>query len=151
MHRSIQVTLALGCVALGLTWLGCKDVSRYSTGSGRYEGAIVDGSFVRAGFPERTRLCVTFDADRIQDGPGVVSSSDGQFRREPLRPIPELWHDPLSTLTFGEGRTKNLVYVATATVDSGEKKDAIVVLSLLQSGDVEARIFRGAPPVGVDA
>jgi hypothetical protein len=64
-----------------------------------------------------------------------------------MRPIPQLWNDPLSTFNFGEGRTKNLIYMATPSLDAGGGADITVVLSLMESGDVEARLVRGAPPV----
>src|SRR5690606_28853105 len=80
----------------------------------------------------------------LQSAPGVVTTSDGRFRDAPLRPIPQLWHDPLSSLSFGDGRLKNLVYVATATDDAGAS-DATVVVSLMQSGEVEVRVLRSAP------
>jgi hypothetical protein len=65
----------------------------------------------------------------------------------PLRPIPQIWQDPLSTLTFGEGRVKNLVYIATATTPfaDGNGNDVLFVISLMQSGNVEVRMIRGAP------
>jgi hypothetical protein len=65
-----------------------------------------------------------------------------------LRPIPQLWHDPLSTLTFGDGREHNLVYAASPMVgDAGvaEAQDIMVVISLMQSNHVEVRLLRGAP------
>jgi hypothetical protein len=84
----------------------------------------------------------------------MISTQDGLFRATPLRPIPQLWHDPLSTLSFGDGRTKNLLYVAAASAagDAGaaEAGDVMVFLSLMQSGDVELRLVRGAPPSAGD-
>jgi hypothetical protein len=68
------------------------------------------------------------------------------FGKTPMRPIPQLWHDPLSTLSFGEGRVKNLIYVATPSAGN----DVFVVVSLMQSGDIEVRLLRGAPSLPVD-
>ncbi len=129
--------------------MGCRDLSRFSTsGGGSYQGAIATGAFVRSGFPGDTKVCLTLDTDHLQDSPGVISTSDGRFRAEPLRPIPELFHDPLSTLNFGEGRVKNFVYVARPNGDGNDKSDATVVVSLLQSSDIEVRMFRSAPMDG---
>ena len=70
-----------------------------------------------------------------------------------MRPIPQIWQDPLSTLNFGEGRLKNLVYVATASTPfaDGNGNDVFVVVSLMQSGDIEVRILRGAPGLQTEA
>ena len=138
--------------------VGCRDVSRFSTnGDHHYEGTIVQGSFVRAGLESDGRMCLSLDADHLQDTPGTITTEDGRFRGTPLRPIPQLWHDPLSTLSFGDGRTRNLLYVAAAhaPVDGGtsgglEEGDVMVFLSLMQSGDVEVRLVRGAPPASTD-
>jgi hypothetical protein len=124
---------------------GCHDVSRFSNDGDHYEGNIVGGDFVRAGFDASTRLCVVLDASHLQDAPGTITSSDGRFASTPLRTIPQIWHDPLSTLSFGEGRVQNLIYVATPMPDADPGSDVFAVVSLMQSGAVEVRIVRGAP------
>ncbi|MEO6419951.1 MAG: hypothetical protein ABIP39_11115, partial [Polyangiaceae bacterium] len=114
---------------IGITCLslfGCRDLAHFSTGDDHYEGTVVAGNFVRAGIPDDLRLCVTLDADKLQDAPGAVSSSDGRFSQTALRPIPQIWHDPLSTLAFGEGRVKNLVYMAAPSADAGDPADVTV-------------------------
>ncbi len=125
----------------------CRDLSNFSTHGDHFEGQVVEADFVRAGVDPGTVLCLTLDANHFQDGPGAVSSSDGRFADVALRPIPQIWHDPLSTLSFGDGRLKNLVYVAGATASFGDTggSDVFVVMSLMQSGDVEVRLIRGAP------
>jgi hypothetical protein len=141
----------LHCAALVACFLlpfGCRDASRFTTGSGVFEGMIAQSSFVRAGIGPDVRMCMTFDAERMQDAPGLLSTSDGRFRATPLRPIPQLWHDALSTLEFGDGRSQNLVYVAaTERGDAGASmgEDVLVVVSLMQSGGLEVRFLRGAP------
>ncbi len=138
--------LAIGCA---LFVMGCRDLSRFSTaGGGSYQGAIATGAFVRSGFPGDTKVCMTLDTDHLEDSPGAISTSDGRFTADALRPIPELFHDPLSSLSFGEGRVKNVVYVARPTGDTADKSDVTVVISLLQSSDVEVRMFRSAPMDG---
>jgi hypothetical protein len=125
---------------------GCHDVTRFSNDGDHYEGSVVEGSFVRTGIGPDAGMCLTIDATHLQDQPGTITTSDGLFQATALRPIPQIWHDPLSTLTFGEGRTQNLLYVATPRDgDAGAGPDAIVVLSLMQSGEVEGRVLRGAP------
>ncbi len=132
---------ALGLlVIVGL--FGCRDVTKFSSRGGSYEGAVVKGDFVRAGVTDDARLCMTLDTDHLQDAPGVLTTTDGRFTKTPLRPIPQIWHDPLSTLSFGDGRVQNFVYVATPV---NESEDIIVVVSLMSSGDLEVRMLRGAP------
>jgi hypothetical protein len=133
-----------------LVALGCADVTRFSSVGDHFEGSVVAGSFVLAGFQPKTSVCLVLDAGHLQHTPGTISSNDGRFVRTPLRPIPEIWEDPLSTLAFGEGRVQNLVYMVTPFIPDG-LGDVTVVLSLMQSGSVEVRLFRGAPPVGSEA
>ena len=144
MHAG-KTALCLGLAAIPL--VGCRDLSSFTTGSGSYEGPVVPASFVLTGLDAGTSLCLTLDTNHLQDNPGSVWTSDGLFTAVPLRPIPQIWQDPLSTLTFGEGRLKNLVYIATATTPfpDGNGNDVLFVLSLMQSGDVEVRMIRGAP------
>lgn len=107
----------------------------------------MSGSFVRAGLPDTITMCLTLDTDHLQDAPGAVSTSDGRLQRSALRPIPQIWHDPLSTLSFGEGRLQNLVYAATPDADG----DVLVIVSLMQSDQIEVRLLRGAPGAALDA
>ena len=144
--------LALGPLAALPLVAGCRDVSSFSTNGGSYAGAVVQSSFVLAGVDPSTKLCMTLDTDHLQDTPGSVSTSDGRFASVPFRTIPQIWQDPLSTLNFGEGRVKNLVYVATASTSyaDGGGDDVFFVVSLMSSGDVEVRMLRGAPAPGSD-
>jgi hypothetical protein len=148
MRRTWPLSLLpLVCVA------GCRDLSSFTTSGAHYEGDVVQGDFVRVGLDATTKACLTIDADHLQDLPGAISTSDGRFSAVPLRPIPQIWHDPLSTLSFGEGRLKNLVYVATASMPfvDGRGDNVLAVVSLMQAGDVEVRLIRGAPDVANDA
>ncbi|HVH42170.1 MAG TPA: hypothetical protein VM925_07490 [Labilithrix sp.] len=128
--------------------LGCRDASRFSSNGDRFQGNVVKGSFVRSGVGELTEMCLTLDTEHLQDAPGALSTSDGRFHAAPLRPIPQIWHDPLSTLNFGDGRIQNLVYAASPLPgDAGpaEVQDVLVVISLMQGDHVEVRLVRGAP------
>ena len=151
-------TLGVACGALALA--GCRDLSSFSTNGDSFVGPVVSAPFVLAGvggdgglLGDGVSLCLTLDTNHLQDAPGTVSTSDGRFQAAPLRPIPQIWQDPLSTLSFGEGRLKNLVYVVRATqpFGDGEGNDVFVVLSLMQSGDVEVRLLRSAPGAATDA
>jgi hypothetical protein len=133
--------------------VGCRDLSSFTTAGAHYEGLVVQGDFVRAGVDPTAKSCLTLDADHLEDAPGAISTSDGRFHAAALRPIPQIWHDPLSTLSFGEGRLRNLVYLATASTPfvDGRGDDVLVILSLVQSGDVEVRLIRGAPGFSSDS
>lgn len=137
---------ALAACALAL--VGCRDLSRFSTRGDHFEGAVVTGSFVRSGIGPDARMCLTIDTEHLQDAPGAITTSDGRFHETPLRPIPQIWHDPLSTLAFGDGRLQNLVYAALpAEGDAGDEHDVMAIVSLMQSDRIEVRLLRGAPAV----
>ncbi|MBX3259844.1 MAG: hypothetical protein KIS78_21485 [Labilithrix sp.] len=143
----MRVALAV-LVVVALASAGCRDPSRFSSKGDRFEGSVVKGSFVRSGVGEDVRLCMTLDAERVQDAPGTITTSDGRFQAAPLRPIPQIWHDPLSTLNFGDGRVQNLVYAASPSPGDGgeaEAQDVMVIVSLMQTDHVEVRLIRGAP------
>lgn len=127
----------------------CRDLSKFSSHGDRFEGAVTAGDFVRSGIATNTNMCVTLDADHLQDAPGSLSTSDGRFKATPMRPIPQIWHDPLSTLQFGDdNRVENLVYAVTPLVgDAGvaEAQDVFVVVSLIENRHIEVRLLRGAP------
>jgi hypothetical protein len=147
--RSTVVAAALLGLLPGVP--ACRDLSGFSTAGGSYEGPVLGADFVRAGVGPTTRLCLTLDADHLQDLPGTLSTSDGRFHAVAMRTIPQVWHDPLSTLTFGQGRVKNLLYVVRASQPfaDGNGSDVLAVVSLMQSGGVEVRLLRGAPePAG---
>jgi len=143
MGRSAR-TFALTIAAAAMSAAACRDVQRFSTAGDHFEGSVVRGDFVRAGVGGDVRLCLTLDTDHLQDAAGTITSSDGRFAKTPLRPIPQIWHDPLSTLDFGQGRIKNMMYMA-APVEDGGAADVTVVVSLMQAGGVEVRMLRGAP------
>jgi hypothetical protein len=142
----------LACGWCAASSLGCRDLSSFSSGGGSYEGAVVQADFVRAGVDPSSRLCMTLDMAHVQDVPGRMSTNDHRFQAVPFRPIPQIWHDPLSTLSFGDGRLRNLLYVAGASVPfaDGTGNDVFVVVSLMQSGRVEVRLLRGAPDFAAD-
>lgn len=124
-----------------LLLVACNDVTSYSTSGDHFEGAILQGPFVRAGMGGDVRMCLGFDGARFQDGPGAISTNDGRFRGAALRPIPQSWHDPISLLSFGDDRTRSMVY---ATAPNGEA-DVLSIVSLMRDGSIEVRLVRSAP------
>jgi hypothetical protein len=150
MSRVNPLVLVFATAALLATGMGCKNVSRFSSKDGdHFEGDVVKGSFVRTGIGDNAKMCLLLDAGHLQDAPGTFSTSDGRFKDAQLRPIPQIWHDPLSTMAFGEGRSQNLVYVASptpsATAPASDAQDVMVFLSLMDEGGLEVRLVRGAP------
>lgn len=148
---------ALLAAAVVLTTLSlvaaCRDLSGFNTNGGSYQGAVVDAPFVLAGIDGgSTNLCLTLDTGHLQDTPGNLSTSDGRFHAVPMRSIPQVWQDPLSTLQFGEGRIKNMIYMVRASTPftDGDGNDVLAVVSLMQSGDIEVRLIRGAPDYTAD-
>jgi hypothetical protein len=133
----------LGTTLVAATLVGCHDVTRFTNDGDNYSGGIVQADFVRTGISANTNLCLVLDANHLQDAPGVVSTSDGRFHATPLRTMAQIWHDPLSTFSFGEGRLQNLLYVATPAPSADEFGEVVFVLSLMQSGAVEVRMLRG--------
>jgi hypothetical protein len=130
----------------------CTDLSDYSTDDRKqYAGCVVAADFVLAGVSPMTEVCMTLDANQLQTAPGTISSTDGRFMATPLRPIPQVWSDPLSTFNFGSGRTRNLLYMASPSPDAGGG-DVTAVVSLMENGGAELRLVRGAPALdGSDA
>ena len=147
VNRLVGILMALA-LASSLAMVGCRDTSRFSSKGDRFEGEIVKGSFVRSGLGESVRMCLTLDTDRLQDAPGTLTTSDGRFQGSALRPIPQIWHDPLSMLSFGDGRVQNLLYAAAPLPGEAgvqEAQDVMVVVSLMQTDHIEVRLLRGAP------
>ena len=135
---AITVVLLIGAPS-------CKDATRFSTAPGEsYCGRIVAAPFVRRGFADNVRVRMSFDADRLDTTPGVLSTDDRLLVDAPMRPLPELSHDPLSTFNFGEGRDKNLLFAVDPT-DAAKGPTICVVVSLMHGGDAEVRLVRGAP------
>ena len=131
---------------LVLCLAACKDVSSYATSNDHYQGSVVPAGFVRAGIDDDVQICLTLDTNHLQESPGTITASDGRFSSTPLRPIPQVWHDALSTLSFGDGRVQNLMYAAAEPAG-----DDLVIISLLNGGGVEVRLLRGAPGAPSDA
>ncbi|MFI5302023.1 MAG: hypothetical protein ACHREM_28365 [Polyangiales bacterium] len=125
---------------------GCSDLSRFSTDTDdSYCGQVITAGFVRAGVLDGATMRLQLDAAQLQTAPGTlwVSSALGNAglaTAVPIEPIPQLFNDPLSSLTFGEGRVANsldVIHVGGVEI--------MVVLSLLQSGNVEVRLMHGSP------
>lgn len=134
-------TALLGFVAIFGT-SACQELSSFNSRGDHFEGTVTQGSFVRTGFDNGVRMCLTLDTEKLQQEPGDLRTSDGAFKKGTLRAVPQTFHDPLSTFQFGQGREKNFMYFAQLA----DGTDALAVVSLMKGGnDVEVRVLRGAP------
>jgi hypothetical protein len=149
--KGVLLLAVFACAALPLV-AACHDLSGFNTNGGSYQGAVIGAPFVLAGVDGSTSMCLTLDTNHLQDTPGSIWTTDGRFMGSPMRSIPQIWQDPLSTFQFGEGRLKNMMYMVRATIPFGdaEGNDVLTVVSLMQSGDIEVRLIRGAPVLGAD-
>lgn len=126
-----------------LSLAGCDGLSDFSTEAGEcYEGDIVDAEFARSGsFEAKTTLSLELDVGALGEAEQTgtwITTSDGLFVRAPVKQMRAVSLDTLSLLSFPSGRIKS--YLAYAPDVNGEL--ANVVVSLMENGDVEARIFR---------
>jgi hypothetical protein len=152
--------------------LGCRNLDRFDTkGKAAFCGQMVQAApafhdgFVPDNLPDFIlSVKLTLDTSQLSsfsnDKPtqiGALSSNDSErglcsggdqplFESSPVRGIPQLDHDTLSTLTFGEGHDEDFF----AWVDSTCQGTTLALVSLLRKGDVELRLFKPAalPPPG---
>ncbi|MEZ4373074.1 MAG: hypothetical protein AB7K71_35160 [Polyangiaceae bacterium] len=153
LRLGLQVSLL--CALL----VGCKDLERYDTGPGEaYCGNIVGAEFIRTperlgGFSQELRIRVTLDTEHLDTAPGTLSSNDiagpcapePTFDAAPLIPVQELSSDPLSQLSFGDGRDFSFL----AWAESSCRGPMLVVVSLMNDRELELRLLK--PPTETDA
>lgn len=147
-------------------FLSCKNLDRFDThGEAAYCGDLVSGPNFHDGFvatgvePPSIRLKLTLDTAQLgsfsdnktahvgrltsNDQEQGLCSGDGQplFLSSPLRTIPQVSHDSISTLSFGEGHDEDFF----AWTDSTCQGTMLAIVSLLRNGQVEVRLFKPAP------
>lgn len=152
--------------------LSCRNLDRFDTkGNAAFCGALVSGpsfhdGFVATGQPGAllkmklkldTSQLSTYSEDKTAL-PGMLTSNDSStglcssqgdalFKSSPLRAIPQVDHDAIATLSFGEGHDEDFF----AWTDSTCQGTMLAVVSLLRKGDVELRLFKPAPLPAPDA
>lgn len=141
MRRMIQ-SLVMGLL-LGMVGIACDSMSDYSTKDDTcYAGSIIDADFVRLGaFNAGVKMKMSLDVNALAKGNrtgAIISTDDGLFSGSPVKQMLELTRDSLSLLHFPGGRNRN--YLAYAPDKDGNV--ANVIISLMENGDVEVRIFR---------
>ena len=155
--RPVRLLGVLGACAL----FGCHNLDGFDTKPGfAYCGSIIGAPAFQAGFvpedqPPQLALTLTLDTSKLTSEPGILRSNDAGtglcgtqplFQGAPLRAIPEVDHDALSTLTFGEGHEHDFF----AWVDSTCQGTMLAVVSLMKNNYVEMRLFKPErlPPPG---
>ncbi len=149
-----------------LSTLACRDLERFDTkGDQAYCGDLVSGMSFDDGFwPDgepkllrmqlselNTNLLSTFTND-TSSFPARLTSNDAEdglcaaqgqalFAYAPLRSIPQIDHDSIATLSFGEGHDQDFF----AWVESTCQGTMLALVSLLRNNDVELRLFKPAP------
>jgi len=149
--------------------LSCRNLDRFDTGKeAAYCGQLVSASTFNDGFVPDVKqgepvlqltVGLTLDtsqlskfADDRATQVGALTSNDSErglcapggqalFESSPLRGIPQVDHDTISTLTFGEGHDEDFF----AWTDSTCQGTMLALVSLLRKGDVELRLFKPAP------
>jgi len=152
-------------ITLAAAWaLSCTSIDGFTSKPGEaYCGTIglpvFQEGFVEEGSPSTLELAVTLDVNKLPTYPGVVNSNDPQglcgtpdapqvlFQNAPLRAIPELQHDVLSALSFGEGHDHDFF----AWVDSTCQGTMLAVVSLMKNNYIELRLFKPARFPGPNA
>jgi hypothetical protein len=144
--------IATTLLVVALAGAGCSDLDRFSTAEGEaYCGRITLGSAFRQGFSPRVQMRLYLDASNVDgpDSPGTLSTYEAAsevtperrvLTEAPLSVIQPLRHDPLSQLSFGDGRERNAVYGVVP--DAPDEESLLAVLSLRADDTVEVRLMR---------
>lgn len=149
-------------LALGLSILpSCSDLGEFRTDPSEvFRGTVIGSesdlecpgggcSFIRRGFPPGTRLSLRFDPAQTTRSAGTLTTEEEVcgsriFEDTPLLPIEPLAHDQLSLYDFpGSGRLRNYIFVAQPVAGPLAGREAMIFLSLLRSGEIEARVIAG--------
>ncbi len=137
------VAVLTGCLIVAALFCGCENLNDYSTKPGTcYAGNIIDADFVRSGaFEAKVKITMSLDVDALSSGAdngAVITTDDGLFVNAPVKQMIEMTRDSLSLLDFPGGRVRSFLAFAPDTAGNV----AEVVVSLMENGDVETRIFR---------
>jgi hypothetical protein len=166
MFRAIAPPFLLSTL---LATAGCRDLERFDTKLDQaYCGDLVSGvsfddGFLPDGQPKLlrmqlsqidTNLLSTFSNDKVtiparltsNDADHGLCAGEGQalFDNAPLRSIPQVDHDSIASMSFGEGHDQDFF----AWVDSTCQGTMLALVSLLRNNDIELRLFKPAalPP-----
>ncbi len=144
--------------AAAATAMGCsfQELEQWATSDGaEYCGNIVTLPDVYTppfndGFQADLKVAMTFDPAALEVTPGTLTSNDlngpcspsPTFDKAPLRLVKELQHDPLSTFTFGIGRTYNFMAWVTSTC----RGSMLTAVSFMSDGTAQLRLIKDISP-----
>ncbi|HYP89226.1 MAG TPA: hypothetical protein VEQ59_13760 [Polyangiaceae bacterium] len=163
VFRAASLLLPLGTL---LMTLSCRELQRFDTPNGEvYCGDLVSGDtftdgFVRDREPQKLRMMLSkldtsqlsaYSMDNKVGTPARLASNDkstglcsGQghalFEDSQMRAIPQVDHDAIASMTFGEGHDEDFF----AWTDSTCQGTMLGVVSLLRNNDIELRLFKPA-------
>ncbi|HYQ16832.1 MAG TPA: hypothetical protein VEQ58_13770 [Polyangiaceae bacterium] len=147
-----------------LSTLSCRELQRFDTRDGEvYCGDLVSGDPFTDGFvvdnkPQQLRMMLsdldtsklgTFSTDNQVGVPAHLTSNDKLtglcakdvlplFDNSPVRSIPQVDHDALAAMTFGEGHDEDFF----TWTDSTCQGTMLGIVSLLRNNDIELRLFK---------
>lgn len=158
--RSVRLRfLGPGAIGVVLGLLpGCRDLDEFELRDDEvFCGTLVSAPLFHEGLlpenlPPTLRLRLELDVSQLATRPGTLTtddavrglcSSEGRafFEEAPLRTVVEALHDPISTASIGQGRERNVL----AYVDSSCGHSLLAILSLMEGGSVEVRLFKPGP------
>ena len=81
---------------------------------------------------------------RLDEDPGLVSTSDGLLEEAELELLPAVSYDRLSALEIPGGFLQSLVFLAPTSASELGGADAVLFVSLARDDRVEVRLLAGA-------
>ena len=154
--RVILVSGALLCI------LGCRSVERFDTGpGGAYCGVLIGEDFASEGLmPDGSttplKLSLALDTHNLTRIPGILTSSDDQgglclgqrlFNKASVRTIQPALHDVVASVQLTPDHDQDIF----AWIDSSCQGTFVSIVSLIDDGTVELRLFNPKPEPLVDA
>ena len=155
--RRITIVMALHAIA---ATTGCKSVERFDTGRDSVycldligetfaESGLVpdDGGVPTSSAGNQLRLALTIDSQYLSTRPGVLWSNDAEFGlcrplplfdKVPLRTIQPALNDVVSSVQL----TSDHIQDVFTWVDSTCQNTMVGILSLIDGGSVEMRLFK---------
>ncbi len=139
-----------------LSSFGCKSVERFDTGSnGAFCGELVGGTgpdglsdaLIPDGSTIKLKLALTLNSQRLADYPGLLTSNDasdglcaGQplFYKATLRTIQPALRDAVASVQITPDHNQDIF----TWVDSSCQGTFLIILSLMDNGTVELRLFK---------
>ena len=138
---------------LSLACLACDSLADFG---GKFDGPIVDGSFVRSCFGAEVKATMQFSPSHAVGSTAMLKDEERNWLKleeggttifdAQLEPIYAITADTLADFDFpGQKRQRNYMLMARSSVGPLAGVDAIVVVSLLATKKIELRVIARAP------